>query len=132
MFQLENKISIVTGGGSGIGRAISRLFSSCGARVFILDLDGKSGEEVVKEISEEKHSAVFKKCNVSDQAEVKKIMQEIAGETGAVDILINNAGVAHVGNAENTGEEDFDRLFRVNVKGMYNCLHETIPFMKQK
>ncbi|HTQ64719.1 MAG TPA: glucose 1-dehydrogenase [Puia sp.] len=131
MFRLDNKTAIVTGGGSGIGRAISILFSKQGANVFVLDLDEVSGKKVIDEISSAGGKAVLKRCNVSVQEEVKKQIEEIANERGSIDILVNNAGVAHVGNAENTAESDFDRLFNINVKGMYNCMHAAIPHMKK-
>ena len=132
MFTLDNKIAIVTGGGSGIGRAISMLFAKQGANVFILDLDEESGKKVTHEIARSSGKAVLKKCNVAIQEDVNKQIESIAKDAGSIDILVNNAGVAHVGNAENTAEADFDRLFNINVKGMYNCLHAVIPHMKKK
>jgi NAD(P)-dependent dehydrogenase (short-subunit alcohol dehydrogenase family) len=132
MFRLDNKTAIVTGGGSGIGRAISTLFAKQGASVFILDMDEDAGKKVVAEITGSKGKAVLKKCNVAGQEDVKKQIDSIAKDAGSIDILVNNAGVAHVGNAENTAESDFDRLFNINVKGMYNCIHAAIPFMKKK
>jgi len=95
-------------------------------------MDDDGGNKTVKEIAAAGGKADFKKCNVASQAEVKLVMENILNASGYIDILINNAGIAHVGNAENTGEADFDRLMQVNVKGMYNCLHEVIPHMKKK
>ncbi|HTS43581.1 MAG TPA: SDR family oxidoreductase [Puia sp.] len=132
MFQLNNKTALVTGGASGIGKAISILLARQGARVFILDLNEKDGEMLSKDICSSGQKAVFKKCDVSKQAEVKKIIDDIIAADGYIDILVNNAGVAHVGNAENTEEKDFDRLVDINIKGMYNCLHAVIPYMKEK
>jgi NAD(P)-dependent dehydrogenase (short-subunit alcohol dehydrogenase family) len=131
MFHLEKKIAIITGGGSGIGKAISILFAKQGATVCILDLDEKSNA-VVDEIKNSDGKAVFYKCNVVDQTEVKNIIEEVAQQYLSIDILINNAGIAHIGTAENTSADDFDRLLNVNVKGVYNCLHSVIPFMKNK
>jgi 2-keto-3-deoxy-L-fuconate dehydrogenase len=128
MFSLENKKAIVTGGGSGIGRAISRVFAQQGAVVFILDLDEKGAVETVNEIVAQHRKAFVEKCNVSVQQEVKAIVEKI----GAVDIVVNNAGIAHVGNVENTSEADLERLFSVNVKGVYNVLNAAIPLMKNK
>lgn len=125
MFRLDKKIAIVTGGASGIGLAISKLFSQQGAHVHVLELN--------KEVAVSQLQAAFIDqnvtlhfCDVSDFAQVSKVIHEI----GKVDILINNAGIAHIGNAENTTEEDFMRIFNVNVKGVYNCVHVCIPFMK--
>lgn len=131
MFRLDNKIAIVTGGGSGIGKAISILFAQQGATVCILDVDD-NGKNVADEIINENNKAFFYTCNISNQNEVKNIAEQIIQQHAAIDILINNAGIAHIGNAENTSSEDFERLMNVNIKGVYNCLHETIPFMKQK
>jgi 2-keto-3-deoxy-L-fuconate dehydrogenase len=130
MFRLDNKVAIITGGGSGIGRAIASIFSKQGAEVYILDVDEQGSKTLVKEIVATGGIASFRKCDVSSQAEVKTAVGQIARDNGGIQILVNNAGIAHIGNAENTKEEDFDRLMRVNVKGVYNCLHEVIPHMK--
>ena len=118
MFSLKNKTVIITGGGSGIGRAISILFAQQGADVNILELNQNAAEGTVKQIIEDGGNAKAFACNIVNQAMVLGIFQEI----GKVDILINNAGIAHIGNLENTSEEDFERIFTVNVKGAYNCL----------
>ncbi|HEX4850460.1 MAG TPA: SDR family oxidoreductase [Puia sp.] len=131
MFGLKGKTAIITGAGSGIGRAIALEFARKEAAVFILDNDDQNGSLVEKEIKKEGANASFKKCNVANQQEVNKIIQEIIETTGSIHILVNNAGIAHVGNAENTNEQDFNRLMEVNVKGMYNCLHAVIPHMKK-
>ena len=130
MFRLDNKTAIITGGGSGIGRAIATVFAQQGAAVHILDMDEQGATNVANEITTAGGKAQFHKCNVSKQAEVQQIVDAIAGG-GAIDILVNNAGIAHIGNAETTAEADFDRLMNVNVKGVYNCLHTVIPHMKQ-
>jgi len=131
MFRVDNKIAVVTGGGSGIGKAISVLFAQQGATVCILDISDDS-KAVADEINGTGDRAVFYKCNISNQPEVKAVVAQIIQEHTAIDILINNAGIAHIGTAENTSAEDFERLMNVNVKGVYNCLHSIIPFMKQK
>src|SRR5438552_18566922 len=131
MFRLDKKIAVVTGGGSGIGKAISILFAQQGATVCILDVDDNS-KTVVNEIINTNGTAFFYKCNISDQAEVKNAVEQIIQQYAGLDILINNAGIAHIGTAENTSAEDFEKLLNVNVKGVYNCLHEVLPFMKQK
>jgi NAD(P)-dependent dehydrogenase (short-subunit alcohol dehydrogenase family) len=130
MFRLDNKTAIITGGGSGIGKAIATVFAQQGASVHILDMDEQGATNVVKEITEAGGKGKFYKCDVSKQADVKQIVDSIAAN-GAIDILINNAGIAHIGTAETTPEADFDRLTNVNVKGVYNCLHTVIPHMKQ-
>ncbi len=127
MFSLQNKTALITGGGSGIGKAVSLLFARQGAEVVILDLDEKGGAGTAAQILEEGGKARFYYCNVSVQEEVQRIVAAIP----AIHILVNNAGVAHIGTAETTSEEDFTRLFEINVKGVYNCLHEVIPVMKK-
>jgi 2-keto-3-deoxy-L-fuconate dehydrogenase len=130
MFRLDNKTAIITGGGSGIGRAIATVFAQQGAAVHIFDMDEQGATNVVNEITAAGGKAQFHKCDVSKQAEVQQIVDAIAGG-GAIDILVNNAGIAHIGNAETTAETDVDRLVNVNVKGVYNCLNTVIPHMKQ-
>lgn len=132
MFTLNNKTAIITGGGSGIGKAITTVFAKQGAQVYVLDMDEKGGSATVQEMVDAGNKAAFYKCNVADQQNVKAVIGEIAAKHGAIDILVNNAGIAHVGQADNTSEEDFDRIVSVNIKGVYNCLHEAIPFMKEK
>lgn len=130
MFSLKNKTAIVTGGGSGIGKAIAMLFAKQEATVYILDFDEAGAAQTVTEITTDGGKAQSYKCDVSNQSQVKEIVDSIANTAGSIDILINNAGVAHVGNAESTSEEDFTRLFNVNVKGVYNCLHAALPYLK--
>jgi 2-keto-3-deoxy-L-fuconate dehydrogenase len=130
MFRLDNKTAIITGGGSGIGKAIAVVFAKQGASVHILDMDEQGATNVVKEIATDGGKAQFYKCDVSKQADVKQIVDGIAA-SGSIDILVNNAGIAHIGTADTTAEADFDRLVNVNVKGVYNCLHTVLPHMKQ-
>lgn len=127
IFSLENKTAVVTGGGSGIGRAISILFASRGAHIHILDLDADNADSTVKEIESQGGRATAHITNVTNQKEVIALFESI----GIIDILINNAGIAHVGRADNTNEEDFDRVMNVNVKGVYNCTYAAIPIFKK-
>ncbi len=126
MSKLKDKVAIVTGGGSGIGRAISTLFAKEGAIVHILDLNLDGGEETKRNIEEEGGQCEVHSCNVSNQEEVLGIVHKI----GRVDVLVNNAGIAHVGNLEGCSSEDFDRVYQVNVKGAYNALFAVVPVMK--
>jgi len=128
MFRLDSKIAVVTGGGSGIGKAVAKLLSSQGALVHIIDITKEQCENAVKEIQAEGGKAVSHACDVSNQSMVKTVFEVI----GTLDILVNNAGVPHIGNAGNTSEEDFDRVFRVNVKGIYNCLQSAVMLMEKK
>ena len=123
MFSLQNKIAVVTGGGSGIGRAISALFAKQGATVHILELTEESAKDAVDEIKANGGKVFSHSCNVANQQEVVATFKKI----GNINILVNNAGIAHIGKVDTTAEADFDRIMNVNVKGVYNCLHAAIP-----
>ena len=123
MFSLQNKIAVVTGGGSGIGKAISALFAKQGAIVHILELTEESSKIAVYEITAEGGKVFAHACNVATHDAVVATFEKI----GAINILVNNAGIAHIGKADTTPEADFDRIMNVNVKGVYNCLHAAIP-----
>lgn len=127
MFSLKDKSAVITGGASGIGKAISLLFARRGAFVHILEVSEENSRTVLKEIEDEGGKAKAHLVDVSDQQAVK----DVFGKIGVFDILVNNAGIAHVGRADNTSEEDFDKVMAVNVKGVYNCLHAAIPFLKK-
>lgn len=123
MFSLKNKKAVITGGGSGIGRAIATLFAKQGAEVHIIDLTIESAKDTLDEILKEGGTAFSHACNVANQEEVSATFEKI----GNINILINNAGIAHVGKVDTTPEADFDRVMEVNVKGVYNCLFAAIP-----
>ena len=126
-FDLTGKKAIVTGGGSGIGRAISIALAESGTHVTILDLSHESAEKVADEIIAFGGEAVGIQCDVSNEDSVKNVM---AGSS--LDILVNNAGIAHIGNVADTSSEDFEKVFNVNVKGVFNCLKEGVNLMKSK
>jgi NAD(P)-dependent dehydrogenase (short-subunit alcohol dehydrogenase family) len=125
--RLSGRTAVVTGGGSGIGRAISLLFAREGARVAVLDVDREGAEETVRDAEGE---AEFFRCDVRHQAEVLAVFDQVAERFSPVDVLVNNAGIAHVGTVEETSEEDLDRIYAVNVKGVYNCLRAGVQQMK--
>jgi len=124
---LKDKIAVVTGGGSGIGKSITERFHQEGATVHVLEID----ESKEKDIVTRDGRVVLHVCNVADQSSVRKAIDEVISHSGRIDILVNNAGVAHIGTAETTSEEDFDRIYNINIKGVYNCLHVVIPHMKK-
>lgn len=126
--KMAGKAVLVTGGGSGIGRAISARFARAGAIVHILELNTDNGAAVAEEINEFGGICHLHAGDVAQQEQVMAIVNTI----GRVDVLVNNAGIAHVGNVEGTTESDFDRIFSVNVKGAYNALYAVIPVMKRQ
>ena len=122
---------MITGAASGIGKAIAEKMSAQGAEVYLLDRDSTQGEALAATLSAAGHKAHYRDCDVTDTAATAALLESI-GEVNQIDILVNNAGVAHVGNLENTSEADLDRLYQVNIKGVYNCSKAAIAFMKQK
>ncbi len=126
MFRLDNKIAAVTGGGSGIGKAVAKVLAAQGAEIHIIDITIESGQQTAAEIKAAGGNAFVHACDVSNQQQVKEVFNQV----GELHILVNNAGVAHVGNVATTTEEDFDRIYRVNVKGVYNCLQAAVSLMK--
>ncbi|UJH68777.1 SDR family NAD(P)-dependent oxidoreductase [Allomuricauda sp. SCSIO 65647] len=130
-FDYSGKTVIVTGGGSGIGKALSKRFALGGAKVYILEFKQENGRQVEKEINDEGGTAHYYHCDVADHEQVKKVVGAIILES-QIDILVNNAGIAHIGNIEATTENDMDKLYQVNIKGIYNCIHACISNMKQQ
>ena len=129
LFRLDGKVAVVTGGASGIGQAISLCFAQQGAAVHILEVDKQHAAETVASIQQSGGKGDWHPCDVSNQEQVKDVFCKIGGRN-PINILVNNAGVAHVGKLETTSEEDFERIFRVNVKGVYNCMYAAIDYMK--
>ncbi|RAJ83376.1 NAD(P)-dependent dehydrogenase (short-subunit alcohol dehydrogenase family) [Chitinophaga dinghuensis] len=132
LFRLDNKVAVITGGGSGIGQAIAKSFGAQGAAVHILELNEEGGKGTAAEIIADGGKAQVHACNVADQAAVIAVMNNIIQSAGKLDILVNCAGIAHVGKLEGTAEQDFDRVYQVNVKGTYNCMYAVIEQMKQQ
>jgi NAD(P)-dependent dehydrogenase (short-subunit alcohol dehydrogenase family) len=131
MYSLKNKIAVVTGGGSGIGKAICHVFALAGARVYILDIDENGSAETVNQIRKAGGQAEFLICSVDQELSVQNAISHVA-KIQAPDILVNNAGIAHIGTVENTSAADFEKLFSVNVKGVYHMVRNCIPHMKAK
>ena len=129
-FSLKGKNAIITGGGSGIGGAISKVFAEQGAMVHILELNLENAKTTSAVIRAAGGTAEIHECDVSNPQQVAQIMASIL-KSGKVDILVNNAGIAHVGNIENTMVSDMDKMYNVNIKGVYNCISAVIQGMKE-
>ncbi|MBI1851703.1 MAG: SDR family oxidoreductase [Planctomycetes bacterium] len=128
-FRLDGRVAVVTGGGSGIGAAISRLFAQQGARVAVLDVDGAAARSTIDAIRSAGGDAETFACDVSVAARVGSAFDAVVARFGRLDVLVNNAGVVHVGNVESTTEADFDRVYRVNVKGVFLCTQAAVKAM---
>jgi 2-keto-3-deoxy-L-fuconate dehydrogenase len=129
MFSFKNKTALITGGASGIGLAIAQAFAKAGAHVYILDVNAGQAEQAANGIRQTDGTATGLALDVSNQHQTVEVIGRIAAQE-PIHILVNNAGVSHIGKVETTSEADFDRIFRINVKGVYNCLFATIPHLK--
>src|SRR5436189_5257988 len=116
MLDFKNKEVIVTGGGSGIGKAAALLFGENGAGVHIVEINEEGAKRTVEGIIAKGGKAKSYLCDISRQQKVKDVFQSIE----KIDVLVNSAGLSHIGKADNTSEEDFDRIYTVNIKGVYN------------
>lgn len=132
MFYLEKKVTVITGAGSGIGKAIAGLFASRHASVILLDLNQETLNRTKDEIIASGGVAHAVRCNVADQQEVVAVFQDIVSAHRQLDILVNSAGIAHIGKLETTTASDFERIFQVNVKGVYNTMYAAVPQMKKQ
>ena len=129
-FQLASHYVIVTGGSSGIGLSIVKLFHDQGAIIDVLDVNQPDDETKIS-LGLNDQTVTFYEIDITNQERVKEIVSLIAIKRG-IGILINNAGIAHIGNAITTSQEDFQKIFDVNVKGSYNCMHAVLPFMEEQ
>lgn len=120
---------MITGAGSGIGQAIAVKFAAHGASIRILDLNQVGASVTSEQIRKGGGDASVHICDVTDQSQVKATFAELVGKE-RIHIMVNNAGVSHIGTVESTTEADFDRLVRVNIKGFYNCMHAIVPHMR--
>ena len=127
MFQLNNKIALVTGGGSGIGKDVCKVLAKQGAHVIVVDLNADSAKGTVDEITANGNNAEALTLDVTNQGAVTTAFEKLK----SLDILVNCAGISHIGSATSTNETDFEKVFQVNVKGVYNCLQAGVNIMKK-
>ena len=130
MFQLNGKIAAVTGAGSGIGRAIASAFAGQGARVILLDRDLDAAKQAAGDIDEGLVEPVG--CDVTDRQQVVDVLGEVATRHGGLDVMVNNAGIAHIGTCTTTEPEDLDRVYQVNVKGVYHGMQAALPHLIER
>ena len=131
MFSLAGKTAVVTGGGSGIGQAVVKRLAEQGARVVVLDISEAAAQESVQLVKAAGGEARAVKCDVGDAGSVEAAFASLT-EPEAVDILVNSAGIAHIGTLATTDEAAFDRLYRVNVKGVYLCCKAAVARMAER
>ena len=121
---MKDKTILITGGASGIGAAMVRKFANENSRVYFIDTNELAAQLLIDELKAKGHEAQFLHGDITDFVAVQKLIEQIPSK---LDVLINNAGVSHIGKVENTSEEDFDRIFQVNIKGIFNCTKATLP-----
>ena len=132
MFKLTNKISLVTGAGSGIGSAIAEMFAQAGAHVIITDVNEAGGQAVTQKINAAGGRAEFMRLDVSQEADCERVAGQILAAHGHLDVLVNNAGIGCVGTLLQTSGADLDRLYAVNVRGVFNASKAFLPGMVQR
>jgi 2-keto-3-deoxy-L-fuconate dehydrogenase len=132
MFRLDGKVALVTGGGSGIGEAIAHLFARQGAQVIVADLQADAAERVTTDIVEQGGAAGALTLDVAEEAQVRAGFAAMADRHGRLDVVVNNAGVSHVGNILETSLEDWERVVRVNARGVFLCAREAIRIMLEQ
>ena len=132
MFRLDNKVALITGAGSGIGAAIAETFARAGAHVFVADRDETAGQQVAQGIRRMKGRAEFIALDVTNEAQCEAARAAVHGQFSRLDVLVNNAGIGHVGTMLQTTGADLDRIYAVNVRGMFNVTKAFLPAMIER
>jgi NAD(P)-dependent dehydrogenase (short-subunit alcohol dehydrogenase family) len=129
LLSLEGKVAVITGAASGIGRGTAELFAQMGAKVALLDIDRVKGAEVERSIIRDGRSAKFFICDVTSDADCRKVTEAVIARFGKIDILFNNAGVAIRKNTLDLSEKEWDLALDVTLKGIFMLSHYVIPHM---
>jgi NAD(P)-dependent dehydrogenase (short-subunit alcohol dehydrogenase family) len=130
MGRVDDKVAVVTGGATGIGRAVCEVLAREGATVALLDVEDELAQQAVEGIGRDGGTAKFWHADVTSEAEVERTMSEVVQGFGRIDVLVNNAGITGTTKpAHEASEEEFDAVFAVNVKGVWLCTKHTIPYM---
>lgn len=132
MFRLDNKITLVTGAGSGIGAAIAQTFATAGATVFVADRDQAAGEKTAHEIAAAGGRAEFTLLDIAREDDCQRVAEAVLKKHGRLDVLVNNAGIGHVGTILQTEGKELDRLYAVNVRGAFNLCKAFLPAMLER
>ncbi len=129
--RMRDKIAVVTGSGAGFGRGIATILAREGAKVAVADIDQKAGKETVEIIRKQGKQAVFIQADVSDAADVERIIQTVVGEYGRIDVLVNNAGICRMSSIPDLTEEEWDNHLNINLKAAWLTSKYAIPHMIQ-
>lgn len=129
--RLKNKVALITGGANGIGLATATRFAKEGAKIILWDLSEK-GKEVVAQLTNEGHQAIFAKVSVADEAQVLKAVESAHKYFGRIDILINNAGITKDRTLLKMSKQEWDDVISVNLTGVFNCTQAVVPIMKEQ
>ena len=132
MFSLHEKIAIVTGAGTGIGEAIARTFAKAHAHVVLADLNAEAGQRVAESLNSDHGKAEFVEADVSNRADCSALVADVIEKRGRIDVLVINAGIGAVGTILDAEEEELDRLWSVNVKGMFYLIKAALPGMVER
>jgi NAD(P)-dependent dehydrogenase (short-subunit alcohol dehydrogenase family) len=129
---LADKVAIVTGAGSGIGKATALLFAEQGARVVVADINQGTGDQTATEIQDLGGDALFVETDVAQVVDVERMVKQALDTYGRVDILVNNAGILRMGSAEETSDDDWRAVISVNLEGVFFCSRAVLPPMRRE
>jgi len=129
--KLKDKVSIITGAAKGIGKGCALVFAEEGAKVVIVDIDEKSGEQTAREIAERNGKSIFIKTDLRSSKEVQSMISRVMNTYGQIDVLFNNAGYHYSKNVEVTSEEEWDFIMDTNLKSVFLCSKYSIPHLRK-